>query len=747
MIGSGLKAANQNLSNLIDVAIDAPLIPDITNLYDFGTDSLRWKDGYFSGMLTVYDLTVESGSSIHLAGATFENKGHYTSIDTNWMVEHDDQPTAFIGVYAKDTDIMTHANLILDAQGSPLDIIKNSPLHPWAPYESWFINDGGNHSIFVDHSSEISWQHFTELTKDEYGNITDLTDIQSLMRLTDDYLKLEDVGLLVNDIEIVSDSGVLQESDPVYSAWDKSTGISITESQISDLNHFSGAIADLTGDGPLQFLSATGQKINLYSTTYALGVESGELRIASNQAISFRTGGYSGAERALLSEPGTFKVPYRIQTPILYHPDGILKIQPYAQYDVELFGDTNVANNENSKIFKVWRRAAEGNDYIRFYISSSRKAFIHASNELTLQAQQPFTINSVTDDIFFKVGDNAGVKKFYFQDSDNNDIATIDSDGNAYFEGDLEVDGAGTILGDMGIGIATPDEKLHIYDGKIRIEGVSIDPSLFFTDNSDDDTWGFLLDRSEHDFHIVMRSAGRTPSHLDDMMTFTPTFYVGIKQSNPTCELDINGDLNVDGDITLIGTVDGINIAALSAAVDLKAPKDSPIFTGDAIFDTDTLFIDSTNKRIGIGTLDPREEVHIKSEHPTITFEESDAASNEGVWEFGATIEEFLFRTANDLHTGNQTIWKATGRSGTSITEFLIPNAKVGIGTETLSGKLTIDQSNASGAIPVLTLDQGDVSEPWIEFLGGTITTGKTGQNEYLEVKVGGNTRYLRLFN
>jgi hypothetical protein len=28
------------------------------------------------------------------------------------------------------------------------------------------------------------------------------------------------------------------ESDPIYSAWDKSTGISITESQISDLNHF-----------------------------------------------------------------------------------------------------------------------------------------------------------------------------------------------------------------------------------------------------------------------------------------------------------------------------------------------------------------------------------------------------------------------------------------------------------------------------------------------------------------------------
>jgi len=43
-------------------------------------------------------------------------------------------------------------------------------------------------------------------------------------------------------------TGVLKsftETDPVFTAWDKSTGISITESQISDLDHFTGA--DITG--------------------------------------------------------------------------------------------------------------------------------------------------------------------------------------------------------------------------------------------------------------------------------------------------------------------------------------------------------------------------------------------------------------------------------------------------------------------------------------------------------------------
>ena len=37
------------------------------------------------------------------------------------------------------------------------------------------------------------------------------------------------------------DDGITTESDPVYSVWDKSTGISITESQVSDLNHFTTA--------------------------------------------------------------------------------------------------------------------------------------------------------------------------------------------------------------------------------------------------------------------------------------------------------------------------------------------------------------------------------------------------------------------------------------------------------------------------------------------------------------------------
>jgi len=105
--------------------------------------------------------------------------------------------------------------------------------------------------------------------------------------------------------------------------------------------------------------------------------------------------------------------------------------------------------------------------------------------------------------------------------------------------------------------------------------------------------------------------------------------------------------------------------------------------------------------RIGIGTDTPMEEFHIKSDHPTITFEEQDGASNEKVWEFGASGDEFIFKSANDSHTGTQTIFKASGRSGTSVTEFSIPNARVGIGVDGAAISAALEIQSTTGALLV----------------------------------------------
>ncbi len=144
---------------------------------------------YMVDNLSVEELIVRSGKSIHLAGADFSNKGYYTSVNTNWIIGLSRQPTAFLGVYANNESALTKANLVLETLGSAFNIIKNSPLHPYSANSTGLINEG-DLGIFVNHDSEMTWWHYINLTKDEYGNIENLGERQLLMTLNDDGLNL-----------------------------------------------------------------------------------------------------------------------------------------------------------------------------------------------------------------------------------------------------------------------------------------------------------------------------------------------------------------------------------------------------------------------------------------------------------------------------------------------------------------------------------------------------------------------------
>lgn len=70
--------------------------------------------------------------------------------------------------------------------------------------------------------------------------------------------------------------------------------------------------------------------------------------------------------------------------------------------------------------------------------------------------------------------------------------------------------------------------------------------------------------------------------------------------------------------------------------------------------------------------------------------------------EAGGTAMDFRWESDNDTHA-----------------LFVDASAdKVGIGTNSFIGKLTIDQSSGTGAVTVLGLDQGDADETFIDFTG-----------------------------
>ncbi len=412
-----------------------------------------------------------------------------------------------------------------------------------------------------------------------------------------------------------------------------------------------------SGDGVFRFLGG----LDVGGTLFASDISGGDWTGATIDAtdyvetpLIYNTDGDTLTIQDKLDVTGLINSSVGLEVPEIFNTAGNLKIQPDVQGNVELFGDGDVGNGENGKMFYVRRQAAEGNDYIRFYVSQSRNAYIHSDVDLTLQGQNNFIINAVTKDIFFRMADNAGAKKVYFQDSDNNDLVTIDSNGllsidanmggalNVYrgsnnniktfmdstytdlrFGGKKDYNRIGTwinksfqivtdstpritiggLTGNVGIGTTSPTDQLHLYDGTLKIEGDSSDPTLLFKKTSDNDTFGFLYDISEDDFHLVMRS-NSDPSFLDDLMTFTPQFRVGIKEPNPTKELDVNGDVLIQGEletengIIIGGTIqtDTITENTGSAGVTIEGVQfeDSDIYIDNA----DSIFFGNTNNSI-----------------------------------------------------------------------------------------------------------------------------------------------------
>jgi len=585
-----------------------------------------------------------------------------------------------------------------------------------------------------------------------------------------------------------------------------------------------------SGDGVFRFSSG----LDVGNTLFASDISGGDWTGATIDAtdyvetpLIYNTDGDTLTVQDKLDVTGLISSYVGLNTTEISNTLGDLKIQPDVQGNVELFGDTDVANNEAGKEFIVWRRAPEGNDKVRIYCGASRTCYIHSSNDLTLQAQVPFTINSVTEDIIFKVGDNAGTKKFYFKDSDGTEIANIDSDGNAWFagsvgigvnspSGNLKLDVAGsnpiirisstkngewivgeqlgalefygsdgsspgagvkaeigiparttygnwfditfkiqntsgelnelmrivqngnvgigtdnpqeklhvvgdffvegsvrfndtffTDSGEVGIGIVNPDEKLHVYDGNMRIESTS-DPTLYFTRTSDNDTFGFKYDESENDFSIIMGNNNRNPSFLDDIMTFTPSFYVGIKNSNPTHELDVNGNTFLDGTLEITGIISPLQFASIAEpklnlygsnyaigveSSELRISSNARItFRTDGYDGNEDMIIEDDgdvlmlNGKLGLKTPTPQEELHINSTNPQIIFEEYDAGNSEKVWEIGATNEEFLIRTQSDLYSASQTVFRIGCRGGTSIGCIDFPHGDVTISDLSGSG-------------------------------------------------------------
>ena len=131
--------------------------------------------------------------------------------------------------------------------------------------------------------------------------------------------------------------------------------------------------------------------------------------------------------------------------------------------------------------------------------------------------------------------------------------------------------------------------------------------------------------------------------------------------------------LNVSGEasnVTMTGNVTIGDAAGDTLSVPATASFSGGI-SGDVAFDTDTVFIDATNNRLGIGTTSVSDPLHIKSVDPAIRFEDSSA----GITGYSRIFTDNNNALTLDVDAGNQrgssaAIFKVDGTEHLRLDEY-----------------------------------------------------------------------------
>ncbi len=299
--------------------------------------------------------------------------------------------------------------------------------------------------------------------------------------------------------------------------------------------------------------------------------------------------------------------------------------------------------------------------------------------------------------------------------------------------------------GDVGIGKSVaPDARLELLDtAQAQLRLTHTEDTVFadFTLDSGDDltiktsSTGNIIFQPTTDsttFFQVLDTDGGTPVLNVD----STNERVGIGNNAPTTPLDVTGAVTITDEIIHAGdtdnkigftddvqtfTVGGLELLKLTeAAQDLIN-----IGPGSGDVDVDIngdIFLRGSDGVVGIGTAAPAVGplnlfgLHIKAPSGAAALFVDGAAGNNAIYYMGnngSAIWHF------QLNSGDYAIVE----TGVAVQLTIEAGGNVGIGTTAPLAQLDIDQASTTAAIPVLILDQADVSEEMVEFVS-TIGTG-----------------------
>jgi len=191
---------------------------------------------------------------------------------------------------------------------------------------------------------------------------------------------------------------------------------------------------------------------------------------------------------------------------------------------------------------------------------------------------------------------------------------------------------------------------------------------------------------------VDTRIEGNTTTHL--VFVDASADLVGINNAAPASTLDVTGTFAVSGGSVLNGAT-VINEAG--ASVDTRVEGDTEV---------NLVFVDASTDRVGIGTATP-----------SVLFDVNGAANITGAFTTVAAV------TMNDAGANVDVRIETDGDANALVVDGALNAVGVGVAPNAHIGKLDVNQNSLTGALPVIAIQQGDVSEEFLRFVGTSTTT------------------------